>query len=90
MPLWLDLLRTPMAAPETPELRRDRRTWQLLCGATALMLLAFDALHRAIGNSVAAVVAALLIVTVFKTVAYVARKKAADDAYLDAVTGEGA
>ena len=36
MPLWLDLLRTPMAAPETVPLRAKRRTWQLLCLSTAL------------------------------------------------------
>ena len=40
MPLWLDLLKTPMAAPETAELRGMRRTFQILCVASAVGVLA--------------------------------------------------
>lgn len=36
MPLWLDMLKTPMAAPETPRLKTMRRTFQALCILCAL------------------------------------------------------
>src|SRR3546814_14217306 len=35
MPLWLDMLRTPMAAPETIRLRVMRLAWLSLCVALA-------------------------------------------------------
>ena len=41
MPLWLDMLRTPMAAPETRDLRRLRRIWQVLCLLLAATVIAF-------------------------------------------------
>ena len=83
MPLWLDLLRTPMAAPETPALRRMRRTWQLLCFSVALVTIGFRPLHAAIGAAAPALVAALLAATALYTWLYVARKNAADAAHLD-------
>ena len=88
MPLWLDLLRTPMAAPETPALRRMRRTWQLLCLALALVAGGFGPLHAAIGAAAPALALALLAAAGLYTWLYLARKNAADRDYLDSVGEE--
>ena len=62
MPLWLELLRTPMAAPETSDLRRMRRTWQALCILLALVVGGFGPLRQWVGRpTVAAVALALLV-----------------------------
>ena len=50
MPLWLDLLRTPMAAPETRALRDLRLVWLALCVASALAVGGFHQLHVALGR----------------------------------------
>lgn len=89
MPLWLDLLRTPMAAPETDDLRMMRRTFQLLCIASALGVLAISPLVRLFGRPASFVVAALLITTALHTALYVFRKNRADNAYLDAAQSSG-
>ena len=68
MPLWLDLLRTPMAAPETDELRAMRRTFQVLCVLCAVGVLAISPLTsllgRAAGVGVALLPSSVLAVTV--------------------------
>ena len=46
MPLWLDMLRTPMAAPETRDLRRLRRIWQVLCLLLAASVAGLQPLMR--------------------------------------------
>lgn len=84
MPLWLDLLRTPMAAPETQELAAMRRTFQVLCVASAISVLAISPLTMVLGRIAPAGVAALLIMTALHTILYVTRKNRADNAYLDA------
>jgi hypothetical protein len=89
MPLWLDLLRTPMAAPETRILRRMRFTWQALCLACAIWMGLFGHIHRIVGFAAVAGAVALMIATMLYTVAYLSRKRRADDAFLDRVTGEG-
>ena len=86
MPLWLDLLKTPMAAPETDDLRAMRRTFQLLCIASAIGVLAISPLVRLFGRSASFAVAALLITTALQTALYVYRKNRADNAFLDAAT----
>jgi len=83
MPLWLDLLRTPMAAPETPSLRRMRLTWQILCLSSALVAELFRPFHRAVGQPAPLTAAFLLIVTVAWTALYLIRKHRADIAFLD-------
>lgn len=88
MPLWLDLLRTPMAAPETPQLRRARRTWQILCVATASSVLAIGPLSRVFGKGAALATLVLCVATLLHTVAYLRRKQKADNAYIEAVTGD--
>jgi hypothetical protein len=83
MPLWLDLLRTPMAAPETPSLRRMRLTWQTLCLTSALVVGLFRPFHRAVGQPAPLTAGFLLIVAVCWTVFYLVRKHRADTAILD-------
>ena len=84
MPLWLDLLRTPMAAPETDDLRTMRRTFQVLCVASAIGVLAISPLVRLFGRPASFMVAALLMTSALHTALYVFRKNRADNAFLDA------
>ena len=83
MPLWLDLLRTPMAAPESAGLRRMRFIWQALCLATAVGAGLFGPIHRAVGRAAPIAMAMLLFVCAVWTGLYLVRKQRADTAYLD-------
>ncbi len=85
MPLWLDLLRTPMAAPETPSLRRMRLTWQVLCLSSALVVGLFSPFYRAVGQLAPLTAALLLIVTGGWTAFYLVRKHRADTVFLDTI-----
>jgi len=82
MPLWLDLLRTPMAAPESRQLRRMRFTWQGLCVATALCIGFFPGVQRMAGHIAPCAAAALLLLTGLYSWLYLAKKQAADAAVL--------
>lgn len=82
MPLWLDLLRTPMAAPETDDLRVMRRTFQVLCVLSALGVVAISPLVALFGRPAAFVVAAILATTALHTALYVFRKNRADSDFL--------
>lgn len=82
MPLWLDLLMTPMAAPEGRTLRRMRYVWQALCVACALCVGFFGQLHRAFGRPAASVAAVLLLSCALYTWLYLARKHQHDTAFL--------
>jgi Trk-type K+ transport system membrane component len=88
MPLWLDLLKTPMAAPETRDLRTMRKTMQLLCVACAIGVLAISPLVRLFGPTASFVVAVLLITTALHVALYVLRKNRADNAHFAAMTAE--
>jgi len=88
MPLWLDLLRTPMAAPETDQLRGMRRTWQVLCVACAVCVLAISPLVALLGRPASFATAALLLTTALYTTLYVFRKNRADNAFLAAAVSE--
>ncbi len=88
MPLWLDLLRTPMAAPETPPLKRLRLGWQLLCLLTAATVGFYGPLHALLGQRAAAIALGLVVVLALQTWLYLARKHRADSAFL-ARAGEG-
>lgn len=83
MPLWLDLLRTPMAAPETRALRRMRLTWQVLCLACALVVGLFKPLRHTVGRLAPLAAAVLLLTTLAVTAAYFLRKQRADNALLE-------
>lgn len=87
MPLWLDLLRTPMAAPETRVLRRLRYLWQALCLVSAAAIGFFGSLHRAVGRPAALGAAILLLATATCTILYVILKHRADSAFLDTLGG---
>jgi len=82
MPLWLDLLRTPMAAPETDDLRVMRRTFQVLCVLSGLGVLAISPLVALFGRPASFVVAAILVTTALHTALYVFRKNRADNDFL--------
>lgn len=82
MPLWLDLLRTPMAAPESRQLRRMRFIWQGLCVLTALCIGFFPAVRRVAGHIAPCAAAALLLLTGLYTWLYLAKKHAVDTAFL--------
>ena len=88
MPLWLDLLRTPMAAPETPRLRTMRRTFQVLCLLCALGVAFISPLTAWLGRIAPIAVGTLLLATAVHTALYAARKNRADNAYLDAAPGD--
>jgi hypothetical protein len=88
MPLWLDLLRTPMAAPETPRLKTMRRTFQVLCILCALTVAFISPLTAILGRIAPVGIAALLISTAVYTAFYVVRKNRADRAWLDAATSQ--
>lgn len=87
MPLWLDLLRTPMAAPETPQLRRMRFTWQALCLACAIIVGLFAPFHRAMGRAAPICAALLLLATAAYTGRYLIRKQRADRVFIDDAGG---
>lgn len=89
MPLWLDLLRTPMAAPETPSLRRLRLSWQTLCLSSATSVAFVKPIRAATGRAGPCFVAALLVATLLVTLVYLTRKHRADSAYLDRLGEEG-
>lgn len=83
MPLWLDLLRTPMAAPESRSLRRMRFTWQGLCLSLAFTVALFTPFHRVAGHLAPVFVAVLLVATAVYTWLYLARKQRIDRAFLE-------
>jgi hypothetical protein len=88
MPLWLDMLRTPMAAPETAGLRRLRLVWQLLCLALAASIVALGPLRAMVGRAAPCMIAVLLALTLLATLIYLRRKHRVDTIYLAAL-GEG-
>ncbi|MFX8620463.1 hypothetical protein ABTM24_19690, partial [Acinetobacter baumannii] len=55
-------IKTPMAAPETPRLRRMRRLWMALCWSLALAVLLLPVLKGLLGAK-AALPAAVLCLT---------------------------
>lgn len=81
--LWLDLLRTPMAAPETPALRRMRYIFQALCVLSALSVAFLRTVLDLLGQRGAAAIFVLLAVTCVHAVIYLTRKSAADNEWLD-------
>lgn len=84
----LDVLRTPMAAPETPGIKRMRMTILVLCSALVGSIAAIDPLRAVIGIGAGAVVGGLLIVLVVLVPVYFVTKTRADDAHLAALLAE--
>ncbi|WP_228244160.1 hypothetical protein [Porphyrobacter sp. GA68] len=83
MPLWLDLLRTPMAAPETRVLKSMRMTILVACGLLVGSIAALAPLRAAIGNVAGGMIAAELLVIAVLVPIYVVTKNRADNRYLD-------
>lgn len=88
MPLWFDMLRTPMAAPETASLKRLRFIWQGLCLTLAASVAGLESLRAFLGRAAPCIVAILLVMTLLATLIYLRRKHHADTVYL-ATLGEG-
>lgn len=82
MPLWFDLLRTPMAAPETGRLRRKRIAWQVLCLLTALCVGFVTPLRGVFGQAAPCIVVVLIMLTLIQSLIYWAAKQRADNAVL--------
>jgi len=83
MPLWLDLLRTPMAAPETARLRRLRMSWQGSCILTAVCVAFFSPMHELMGRAAPCLVAIILATTVRQSLVYWLAKQRADNRLFD-------
>lgn len=88
-PLWLELLLTPMAAPESRALRRLRRIWQGLCLTLAGCVAAFPSLRAFLGPRAAVGVALILVAAIGVGTIYWTRKQSADREHLDASRGSG-
>lgn len=82
MPLWLDLLCTPMAAPEDRSLRATRYGWQMLCLSCAGATCFFKPLHAAVGQAAPIGIALLIAVTLAVTAVYLQAKHRADAAFI--------
>src|SRR3546814_5996152 len=59
MPLWLDMLRTPMAAPETIRLRVMRLAWLSLCVGLAGSGILLEPLQAHLGKAAPCMIALL-------------------------------
>lgn len=83
MRLWLDLLRTPMAAPETASLRRMRRIWQVLCISAGVSIFALGPLKAALGRAAPALILVLIVACFALGTVYFLIKHRADEAWLN-------
>src|SRR3546814_3262469 len=83
MPLWLAILRTPMAAPETIRLRVMRLAWLSLCVALAGSVILLEPLQDHLGKAAPCMIALLLGAALTLTIVYLRAKQRADAAYLD-------
>ena len=84
MPPWLDMLRTPMEAPETGALRRLRLIWQMLCLMLGAAIIGLQPLSLAFGRAAPCAIAVLLLANICTTAVYLARKHRADTSFLEA------
>lgn len=84
----LDILRTPMAAPETRSLKVMRMTILAICGVLVVSIAAIAPLRAVIGIGAGAVVAGLLLVLAALVPVYLVIKTGADDAHLSALIAE--
>lgn len=77
----IDFLRTPLAAPETPRLRRLRLSWTGLCVALGIAVLCNSALVSLLGPGAALPALLLLVVMPLMGFIYLRAKSRADAAY---------
>lgn len=81
--MWLDFLKTPMAAPETRALRVLRMTVLSLAVALALSIAMLKPLRLLLGLGAGGAIAGLFLALAVLVPVYVFRKNRADGAYLD-------
>ena len=90
MSMWLDYLKTPMAAPETGALKAMRMAILAICFALPVLVVSIAPLKLLIGHATGGVIAALVIALFVVVPAYVIIKNRADGAHLDAMIAERA
>ena len=83
MNIWLEFLKTPMAAPETSGLRTLRIVVLSLAVALALSIVLLKPMRALLGAGAGGAVAGLLLALIVLVPVYVIRKNKADGAYLD-------
>lgn len=86
--MWLDFLRTPMAAPETSGLRALRMIVLSLAVALALSIAMLKPLRLLLGVGAGGAITGLLLALAVLVPVYVFRKNRADGAYLDELVRE--
>ena len=86
--MWLDFLKTPMAAPETSGLRALRMIVLSLAVALALSIAMLKPLRLLLGVGAGGAIAGLLLALAVLVPVYVFRKNRADGAYLDELVRE--
>lgn len=72
----------PMAAPETPGLRRIRTTWMMLCCCLLIVVGGIQVWSALFGLWAAAIAAVFVFVTPVCGLVYLVKKTRADDAWL--------
>lgn len=83
--MWLDMLKTPMAAPETPALKVLRLSILVMAALLVATILALAPLRAAIGNGAGSIAGVLLASLALLVPVYVIRKNRADEAFVDAM-----
>lgn len=81
--MWLDMLRTPMAAPETPRLKAMRLTILVCAALLVVTIVSLAPLRSVIGNGAGGIAALLIGVLAILVPVYATTKNRADNAYLD-------
>lgn len=79
---FIDFLKTPMAAPETPRLRHMRRWWMALCWALALTVLLLPIFKTLFGLWGASPALILALAAPLHGFSYFRTKLRADEAYV--------
>ncbi|MDF0490818.1 hypothetical protein PX554_22040 [Sphingomonas sp. H39-1-10] len=82
--MWLDILRTPMAAPETPALKAMRLAILWSAIELAIAICALQPLRAVLGAGAGGALAGLVLALVVLVPVYVIAKNRADNAFLDA------
>ena len=82
--MWLDILRTPMAAPETPALKAMRLAILWSAIGLAIAICALQPLRAVLGAGAGGALAGLVLALVVLVQVYVIAKNRADNAFLDA------
>ena len=81
---WLDWLKTPMAAPETPALKAMRLAILWSAIGLAIAICALQPLRAVLGAGAGGALAGLVLALVVLVPVYVIAKNRADNAFLDA------